>query len=376
MRSARLLPGVVALVLVVQPGGRAEQRMAGVQDGSWAPDGKRVAVSYLDRIWILAPDGGQPRPLSATDSGAIEREPAWSPDGARLAFAARKDSGFDIVVASVRNGTSAVVAAMPGDERWPSWTPDGRLVFAHRPAPPPGRAADASRQWDLYLAQPVRDSESWQTPVPLTATGDSETWPRVSPDGARLAFVSERDADDDVDIWWIPMPGAAVAKPVPLGTPAPPRAQAASGSVRGVEATPPRATRALSARGPEAALSWAPDSQRLTYYAVREGVGSVWVAAVEPPRPQGDEEPQPRARPSAPPQLVSRRGGAPAWSPDGSTILVTGLPDPQPVYNGNPERSEAEAPPLFAASAAFQLWRVPAPRPVHESEGKSPPTCR
>ncbi len=132
-----------------------------------------------------------------------------------------------------------------------------------------------------------------------------------------------------------------------------------------------RARRARFRRaGAEAALSWAPDSQRLAYYAVREGVGSVWVAAVEPPRPQGDEEPQPRARPSAPPQLVSRRGGAPAWSPDGSTILVTGLPDPQPVYNGNPERSEAEAPPLFAASAAFQLWRVPAPRPVHESGGE------
>ena len=165
--------------------------------------GGLIPGSHLD----FAPDGRQARPLSAGDSGAIEREPAWSPDGARLAFAARKDSGFDIVVASVRTGTALVVAAMPGDERWPSWTPDGRLVFAHRSAPPPGREADASRQWELYLALPVRDSDSWQTPVPLTATADSETWPRVSPDGTRLAFVSERDAEDDVDLWWMPMPG-------------------------------------------------------------------------------------------------------------------------------------------------------------------------
>jgi gamma-glutamyltranspeptidase len=370
MRAVPLLPGVVILVLALQPGSRAEQRLAGVQDGAWSPDGKRVAISYLDRIWTLEPDGRQPRPLSTLDSGAIEREPAWSPDGSRLAFAARKDSGFDIVVASVRSGTSTVVAAMPGDERWPSWTPDGRLVFAHRPAPPAGRDADASRQWDLYLAVPVRGSESWQTPLPLTATADSETWPRVSPDGARLVFVSERDAEDDVDIWWMPMPGPVVAKPVPLGTAAPPRAQGGTESDRGREARPPRATRVLSARGVEAALSWAPDSQRLAYYAVREGVGSVWVAVVEPPRPEGDEEPQPRARPSSPPQLVSRRGGAPAWSPDGSTILVTGLPDPEPVYNGNPERSVAEPPPLFASNAAFQMWRVAAPRPVHESGGE------
>ena len=47
-----------------------------------------------------------------------------------------------------------------------------------------------------------------------------------------------------------------------------------------------------------------------------------------------------------------------------------GTADPQPVYNGNPERSEVDALPLFASSAAFQLWHVPAPRPVHESGGE------
>ena len=88
---------------------------------------------------------------------------------------------------------------------------------------------------------------------------------------------------------------------------------------------------------------------------MREGIGSVWVATAEPPRPEGTEEPLPRAKPAAPPQLVSRQGGAPAWSPDGRTLLVSGLPDPQPVYNGNPLRNEVEAPPLFALNA-----RVPA----------------
>jgi gamma-glutamyltranspeptidase len=369
MPAPRPFSVVLALLLALQAGSGAQPRLAGVQDAAWAPDGKRIALSYLDRIWTMNPDGRQAKPLSTADSGAVEREPAWSPDGTRLAFAASRGEGFDIVVASARTGASSVVAAMPGDERWPSWTPDGRLVFAHRPAPPPGRAADASRSWDLYLARPVSGSESWQTPVPLTETADSETWPRVSPDGARLAFVSERNEEDDVDIWWMPMPTAGITKPVPLGSRAP-GPDASGGSIPAVNTRPPRATRVLSARGAESALSWAPDSSRLAYFAVREGLGSVWVATVEPARPEGASEPEPRARPSAPPQLVSRRGGAPAWSPDGQSILVTGLPDPQPVYNGNPMRSDVEPPPLFALNAAHGLWRLPAPQPVHEHGGE------
>ena len=36
--------------------------------------------------------------------------------------------------------------------------------------------------------------------------------------------------------------------------------------------------RITSVRGAEAYPSWAPDSQRVAFYAVREGIGSVWVA--------------------------------------------------------------------------------------------------
>ena len=369
MSVARRTAGVIGLVLALQAGGGAQPRTPGVQEAAWAPDGRRVAVSYLDRIWTMAPDGRQPRALSAADSGSVEREPAWSPDGTRLAYAASKDDSFDIIVASVKTGASSVVAAMAGDERWPSWTPDGRLVFAHRAAPPTGRAADASRQWDLYMALPVAGSETWQTPVPLTDTPDSETFPRVSPDGTRVAFISERDAEDDVDIWWMTVPQANANKPVPLGVRPAAAGEGIPASKPSTDTKPPRVTRAVRARGTEAYLSWAPDNDRLAFYAVREGIGSVWVTTVEPARPEGADAPEPRAKPAAPPQLISRRGGAPAWSPDGSTILVTGLPDPQPVYNGNPQRSELEAPPIFALNAAFQMWRVAAPLPVHDRGG-------
>jgi gamma-glutamyltranspeptidase len=341
----------------------------GVQDPAWAPDGRQIAVSYFDRVATMTPDGRQPKFLTA-EFAAVEREPAWSADGARLAFAAsRSDDGFNIYVVAAKGGAPVAVTTMPGDERSPSWTPDGRLVFAHRPQPQ-GRGPDAGRQWDLFIVAPVSGSTAWQAPVRLTDTTENEFEPRVAPDGQRVAFVSDRDSIEDVDIFAMALPAASIARPVPLG----PRVSRSGApgepmDVKSIENKPPAVTRVTRVRGDESAISWAPDNVRIAFYAVRDGVGSVWVAPVEPPPRENDEEPLPRPRPSAPPQLVSRRGGAPAWSPDGRTLLVAGLPDPQPVYNGNPLRVDAEPPPLFAASRAFQLWRVPAPLPVHENGG-------
>jgi gamma-glutamyltranspeptidase len=206
----------------------------------------------------------------------------------------------------------------------------------------------------------------------LSETPDNETQPSVSPDGRRVVFVSDRDSVEDVDIFAMALPSPNL-KPVPLST-RPSRGGVGAGSPpsadgKSAEPRAPAVSRVTRVRGEEAALSWAPDSTRVAFYAVRDGVGTVWVAAVEPALPEPSDDPVARPRPSAPPQLVSRLGGAPAWSPDGRTLLIAGLPDPQPVYNGNPLRNEADAVPLFATSRAFQLWRVPAPLPVHESGG-------
>jgi gamma-glutamyltranspeptidase len=368
MMRTTLAATVLAALVSLHVPGHAQSGASGVQDPAWAPDGKRIAVSYLDRIWTMNADGRQGKPLSEGDS-ALQRDPAWSPDGTRIAFAMWRGDASDIYVAEVRSGETAAVTTMPGDERWPSWTPDGRLIFAHRSDNGSSRV-DPSRQWDLYLVAPVSGSPAWQAPLPLTQTDDNERQPRVAPDGQRVVFVSDRESTDDVDLWAMTLPPAGV-KPAPLGArnDRAPASGTATGDVRSVERRALRLSRVTRVRGEEAAPTWAPDNQRVAFFAVRDGVGSVWVATVDPPPAEAGEEPAARPRPFAPPQLVSRAGGVPAWSPDGRTLLVAGLPDPQPVYNGNPLRSEEQAPPLFASNRAFQLWRVPAPLPVHEDGG-------
>jgi len=248
-------------------------------------------------------------------------------------------------VVAARGGEARRVTSLAGDERWPSWTPDGRLVFAHRRAD----------RWDLRSIGPIGSESAGEgAPVALTETpGTDEREPRVSNDGERVAFVSDRESDTgDPDLWvmGLPGPGAAVS-----GTGADRRR---------------RPQRVTAERGDEALPSWSPAGDRIAYFAVRDGVGSVWVSDVPPVPSRGetgedDEEGSVvrSARPLAPAVLVSRRGGAPAWSPDGSTILIAALPAPQPTYNGNPLRNRQEAPPLFVPDA-FALWSVAAPAPA------------
>ncbi|MEZ5293462.1 MAG: gamma-glutamyltransferase [Vicinamibacterales bacterium] len=365
-RAARLGAGLAAalaaaghVTLGAQPAGAP---LVGAQDPAWAPDGRRLAVSVLDTIWTLAPDGKRAAPLLRDAVTGVEREPAWSPDGTRVAFAADRGQGYDIFVATVSTGAVTPATGQPGDERWPSWTPDGRLVFAARAPRGDRTGADPGAQWDLFVTRPVEGSTAWQAPTALTSTTDNETYPRVSPDGRLLAFVSERAAEDDVDIWVVPMP-AADAPFTALGA----RPQATRPETA---PAPPRPTRVLRANGAESHLAWAPDSLRLAFNGVRGGVGSVWVATVELPQTEGDTPPRARPKPPAPPVLVSRRAGAPAWSPDGATLLVAGLPAPEPVYNGNPLRDDRDPPALFDTGAAFRLWRVPAPAPVDVAGGE------
>ena len=45
----------------------------GVQEPSWSPDGKRIAVSYLDRLWSMTPDGKQPKAVTTPEGMTIER---------------------------------------------------------------------------------------------------------------------------------------------------------------------------------------------------------------------------------------------------------------------------------------------------------------
>ncbi len=231
MRSAFAAAAAVAAALTLAAQTAVPQ---GVQDPVWAPDGRHLAVSFFDRIWITGPDGRGGRPLRAAAT-ATERDPAWSPDGRLVVFAADDGDGFDLFVAGAEGRDLRQITQSNGDERWPSFTRDGRIVFARRDG--------TFEPWRLHI---VAAAGGEPAALFADAPADTEREPRVSPDGKRVAYVSDRESDDgDVDLWIADLPAATGGRAA--------------------------RTRVTTGRGREGFPSWAPDGSRIAYFAQREG---------------------------------------------------------------------------------------------------------
>lgn len=103
----------------------------------WSPDGRRIAFlsnrERADRVFVVNADGTELRRLdpAAPDTLRAEADPAWSPDGARMALSVRVRGGVSrIAVHDLRTGTRAFVSAPDEPASHPAWSPDGRhLVY-------------------------------------------------------------------------------------------------------------------------------------------------------------------------------------------------------------------------------------------------------
>lgn len=67
------------------------------------------------------------------NSSALERYPAWSPDGKKLAFVSNRDGDSEIFVYDFTSSVLEQVTNNSSEDSYPSWSPDGSsLVFTHK----------------------------------------------------------------------------------------------------------------------------------------------------------------------------------------------------------------------------------------------------
>jgi Tol biopolymer transport system component len=117
------------------PGREPEKLIASSQEESnpaYSPDGRRIAFesgrSGVNNIWLCDSDGRNPVQLTSF-GGRRAGTPRWSPDGRRLAFDSLEAGDWNIYVVDVDGGTPRRLTPEPSQEHTGTWSRDGRLVY-------------------------------------------------------------------------------------------------------------------------------------------------------------------------------------------------------------------------------------------------------
>ena len=246
-----------SVIYVVPPVGGPERKVAEVRIGnlppyslelsagrqlSWSPDGKWLAT--IDRgppdqspgVFLIPVEQGEKRRLTTVRTSGFDLAPDFSPDGRSLAFI-RCEAGYtacELFLLDLDSNYAKMdprrltkeATAMTGL----SWTEDGKqLVFSGfgNPAdntlwrvPPSGMAraqplafagekahspANSRRGRRLAYSRGVTDYDLWQIDARgslkrLVASTFHEISPQFSPDGRKIAFMSQRTGASQI---WI-----------------------------------------------------------------------------------------------------------------------------------------------------------------------------
>jgi len=225
-----------------------------IGDPHISPDGKVVAfvLTAIDQkknrresaIWIVPADGSAaPRRFSA--EGFSSNSPRWSPDGKTLAFLSARASDLpagetpksQIFLLSVSGGGEAIaLTKLKNGVQSYQWSPEGSRIVVVSTSGPMDGVATADRKSDVrhyaHIQYKFNDSgwfddkrrHLWVVSVPggeakqITEGQDwNDTDPQWSPDGTRIAFVSDRtgkayDDSHNTDVWVIPAAGGTLTK--------------------------------------------------------------------------------------------------------------------------------------------------------------------
>lgn len=98
---------------------------------SLSPDGKRVAFTAFNKLYVMDLPSGKPQRLTSSDNAEGEFMPAWSPDGRSIAFVTWTNQGGHIYSIAATGGAAPTrLTTSAAFYAYPAYSPDSsKIVF-------------------------------------------------------------------------------------------------------------------------------------------------------------------------------------------------------------------------------------------------------
>jgi hypothetical protein len=193
----RIDPDINAEIYVMDADGsnptRLTNSVAREASPTWSPDGARIAFGRSPDIYVMNADGSNPTPLTSNSGpNIIDFEPDWSSIAGKIAFTrqdrdATQQLTQEIYVMNSDGSNRTRLTNNSELDQQPAWSPDGtRLAFV----------SFRDGNGEIYV---MNADGSGQTN--LTNNPVEDYAPAWSPDGAKIAFTTRRDgpgANDEI----------------------------------------------------------------------------------------------------------------------------------------------------------------------------------